>query len=79
MHEEIAEQRNDVLGRGAGIALAIVGAHRDHVSAGRQVIGDVEAEPAECALVLGHMTSVHPDIGDVADAVELQEMAFARR
>jgi len=75
MDEEIARQRDHALRRTAGRGLAVVGAHDDLVDGvGVQRVGDVQAETREGAGVAADVHAVHPHVGNVADAVELQVM-----
>ncbi len=75
--EEVARQRDDVLGRRARRRHAVVGLDHQHIVAGLDRLGRVEAEALEGALVLAEILPVQPDIGDLADPVELHEIALA--
>ena len=77
-HEEVTRQRYDFLRRSPGPRAAVVCLDDQQVVAGGiDRRGGVEAEAGERALVLAQVVAVEPDIGDGADAVELQEVATA--
>ena len=77
MDEEIAPQRDDMLGAAARLGLAVVRAHDDDIRLPRlQLVGYIEAKAREGALVLPDMLAVDPKVGDRTDAIELQDRPF---
>lgn len=76
VHEEVAERWNGVLCRAAGSRLAVVGAHQQNiVSSEVEALGQLGAKPGERAGMMRDVPANEPNVGDVADRAELDEMA----
>ena len=78
-HKKITRQGNDIFRRAARLPAAIVGLDDEKILAGRGHGGrGIETESGKRSRMLAEIMSVHPDVSDGADTIELKKVTLRR-